>query len=136
MKNKNFLWISLTLLLAFLFSCKKEEGEGGKASITGSVWVKKYNASGAAILGEYAGAYENVYIIYGDDISYGDKTETNPEGKFEFKYLQPGNYKVYAYSKDSTGANATGKVAVIKEIKITKRKETVDAGTIQIYTYQ
>jgi hypothetical protein len=133
---KSLLQISLGLMLIFLFACKKEEGDGGKASIQGNIWVKKYNASGVVILGEYAGAYEEVFIIYGDEVSYGDKVEANPEGKYEFKYLRPGNYKVYAYSKDSLGDVSASKFAVIKEVEITKKKETVDAGKIVIYDYQ
>lgn len=133
---KGLLQLSLAVSLVFLHSCKKEEGDGGKASIQGSIKVKKYNASGVVILGEYPGAYEEIFVIYGDDVSYGEKVEANPEGKYEFKYLRPGNYKVYAYSKDSLGDPSASKFAIIKEVKITKKKETVDAGEIVVYTYQ
>ncbi|HEX8516138.1 MAG TPA: hypothetical protein VF868_08055 [Bacteroidia bacterium] len=133
---KRFFQISLSLVLVLLFSCKKEAGEGGKASIYGNIWVKKYNALGTLEMGEYAGAFEEVFIVYGDDASYGDKVEANPEGKYEFKYLRPGNYKIYAYSKDSTGDYSASKFAVIKEVKISKKKEAVDAGTIKVFTYQ
>ena len=136
MKNSySFLIIFTFLITTLLSSCKKEEGEGGKASITGNILVKKYNSTGTLIIGEYAGAYEEVYIIYGDNIAYGNKIEANPEGKYEFKYLQRGNYKIYAYSKDSTGDVSAAKFAIIKEVSITDKKQTVDAGQIQIYTY-
>jgi hypothetical protein len=133
--SKNLLMITLSLTF-FLFSCKKEEGEGGKASIYGSIWVKKYNVTGLVTLGEYAGAYEDVYIVYGDDATYGNRIETGPEGKFEFKYLRPGNYKIYAYSRDSLGNDTVPKFAVIKDVVISKKKESVDAGTFKIFTYQ
>ncbi len=110
-------------------SCRKGPGEGGSSSIRGYVHVQDYNASQVVLLGEYPGADEWVYIIYGDDISYGDRTRANYEGKFEFKYLRKGDYKVYVYSDDTTLA---GTKAVLKNITISKNKETVDAGTFTI----
>jgi hypothetical protein len=125
----------LLLFTACAVSCKKPEGKGGKASIMGSIHVKKFNAAGIVIAGEYEGAYEDVYIIYGDNSTYGDKIQANPDGNYEFKYLQPGHYKVYAYSKDSTGNSSAPKFAIIREVEITKKKQEVDAGRITIYAY-
>jgi hypothetical protein len=110
-------------------SCEKEAGEGGNSSIHGYVHVTDYNASFIFIQGEYDGADQYVYIIYGDDISYGDRIKTGPDGKFEFKYLRQGKYKVYVYSKDSTLAGVS---AVSKDIEITAKKQKVDAGTFEI----
>lgn len=131
MKLFKILFLSvITLCLFSVSSCKKSEGEGGKASITGKIWVKRYNATGTVVAGEFAGAYEDVYIIYGDDASYGDKLQTNPDGVYEFKYLRPGSYKIYAYS---TGPSLTvNRVAVIKEVEITEKKQTVECETIEI----
>jgi hypothetical protein len=126
--------LSLFLLSVSLFtfsSCKKEEGEGGQASVTGKVWIKRYNTTGTLLIGQYAGAYEDVYIIYGDDETYGDRVETNPDGIFEFKYLRPGKYKVYSYSEGGSITTANRK-AVIKDVEITDKKQTVDAGTIEV----
>lgn len=120
----------IVLALSTFTSCKKDEGEGGQASIQGKIWVKKYNVTGTVLAGEYAGAYEDVYIIYGDDATYGDRIETNYDGVYEFKYLRPGNYKIYAYSEG--GTVTTNRLAVSKEVEITDKKQTVDAGTIEI----
>lgn len=133
---KILLPITLSFILFFLFACKKEEGEGGKASIHGKIWVQKFNASGIVNIGEYAGAYEDVYIVYGADAIYGNRIETNPNGEYEFKYLRTGNYKIYAYSRDSLGDPSLPKYAIIKEVKISSKKESVDAGTIEIFTFQ
>jgi hypothetical protein len=118
------------LLAAFVFSCEKEPGEGGNSSITGYVHVTDYNATFIFIQGEYDGANEDVYIIYGDDVSYSDKISAGPDGRFEFKYLRKGDYTVYVYSKDSTLA---GKHAVSKNIEITGNRKKVDAGTFEIW---
>lgn len=45
----------------------------------------------------------DVFIVYGDDEFYGDDTETNPEGLYQFEYLTPGKYTVFAYSTLATG---------------------------------
>jgi hypothetical protein len=133
---KKIIFITAVLTSMMLFSsCEKDEGEGGKGSIHGLVWEKRYNPTGTVINGEYPATYEDVFIVYGDNVSYGDKISTNHEGKFEFKYLQPGNYKVYVYSKDPNGDFEAAKTPVIKEVKISK-DESVDAGTLTIYDYQ
>ncbi len=117
------------LLVLFTLSCQKEAGEGGDSSIHGYVHVTDYNASFNYIQGEYDGVDLDVYIIYGDDISYGNKTKSGPDGKFEFKYLRKGSYKIYTYSQDST---LSGIAVVSKDIEITEKKESVDAGTFEI----
>jgi hypothetical protein len=123
----------LLLMIAQLSSCKKPAGEGGTSSIKGKVWVEDWNTAFTVKNGEYAGADEDVYIIYGDDISYGDKTKANYEGAFEFKYLRKGKYKIYVYSKDKTFASASGDTYVLKEINISKNKQTVELEQITIY---
>ena len=125
--------ISVSLLS--ISSCKKSEGEGGKATITGKIWVKRYNDLGIAIPaslgGEFAGAYEDVYIIYGDDATYGDKVQANFDGIYEFKYLRTGNYTIYSYSS-GTSLTTVNRLAVIKDVEITKKKQTVECETIEI----
>jgi hypothetical protein len=123
--------------LLFLTACEKGPGEGGNSSIKGSVWVRNYNSSFTVLNGEYPGAGEDVYIIYGDEIANGDKIETNHEGNYEFKYLRPGKYKIYVYSQDSAAvvngnANAPDK-AIVQEVEITDRKQTVEAPLITIH---
>lgn len=133
---KTFILSLIAVTLFTLSSCEKPAGEGGKASITGKIWVKRYNevtgiAIPASLGGEYAGAYEDVYIIYGDDATYGDKVQANPDGIYEFKYLRKGNYKIYAYS---SGASLTtvNRLAVIKDVEITEKKQKVECETIEI----
>jgi hypothetical protein len=124
----------MLILIALLFaSCKKQAGEGGTSSIKGKIWVEDWNTAFTIKNGEYAGADEDVYIIYGDDISYGEKTKANYNGEFEFKYLQKGNYKIYVYSKDKSFESPSGETSIVREISITKNKQTVDMETITIY---
>lgn len=132
--SKKTSFIFSVIIAAMLFSsCKKEAGEGGNSSIKGKVWVVNYNSTFTSINNEYIGADEYVYIIYGSDVSYGDRTKTNPEGEFEFKYLREGSYTVYVYSKDKTQASPSGQVAVKLSTSISKEEQVVDLGTITIY---
>ncbi|MBP9882097.1 MAG: hypothetical protein KBF32_01755 [Chitinophagales bacterium] len=129
--SKLFLLLSAFVLLSM--SCKKQEGKGGDASISGSIAVKHYNSTFTEFISEYPGKDTYVYLIYGDDISYGQRIKTNFEGQFEFKYLYKGNYTVYLYSLDSTLTSADGSVAVVREVNIADRKEHIDLGTIQVF---
>jgi hypothetical protein len=131
---------SLSFLIAVSFlivtSCKKPAGEGGNSSIKGKIWVTNWNSNFTTLINDYPGADQDVYIIYGDDASYGNKLKSGPDGVFEFKYLRTGKYKIYTYSKDKdaylAGDYNAPKNAVIVETEITKKKSTVDIGIINI----
>lgn len=133
MKN---LFLVITFFSFVLLSCKKEAGQGGKASIKGFVWLKEYNGNFNSLELEREGFEEYVYIQYGDDINYSDRIRTNYEGKFEFNYLRPGKYKVYVYSKDPNdkdNVSPTEMMAVIQDIEITEKKQVVELDTMVIY---
>lgn len=129
---KQYLALLLTIT-ALLPGCKKPAGEGGNSTIKGSVWVLDYDKSLNTLQHQYAGVDVEVYIIYGDDVTAGDKVNTNAEGEFEFKYLRKGSYKVYAIGLEKIGtSNDTRDVAVSLDVSVTKNKQTVEAGQIII----
>jgi hypothetical protein len=123
------------VLIAFasfaVSSCKKPAGEGGNSSIKGNIWVEEWDATFTVHLSanDRVGMNEDVYIIYGDDVSYGDKISCSYDGTFEFKYLRKGTYTVYVYSKDP---GPSGTKAIVKTVEITDKKQTVDAGEFTI----
>ena len=123
----------LLLPVIILLSCKKTAGEGGKASITGRIWIQDWDKNFNLIQYEYAGLDEDVYIKYGDHISYDDKITTNGNGEFEFKYLRPGKYQVYIFSdKKQTTASPSVLEAVSVDIEITSKTGSNDIGTLTI----
>ena len=128
---KKTVLLSLLCSLWLLSACKKQEGFGGNASIIGNVYARDYNTTFTLLLGEYPAVDEYVYLVFDDDISYADRIRTSPTGEFEFKYLYPGNYSVYAYSNDSTFTSPT-QIAVTKQADITENKQVVDVGQITI----
>jgi hypothetical protein len=131
---------SLLLIALVLPSCKKEEGEGGTSTIRGKVIVHDFDSGfqQSEPTKIYPASDEKVYVIYGEDgTTYDDDFNTSYDGSYEFKHLQKGTYKLFAYSKDSTNAKTTGilsdlDIPVIVTVEITSNGSTVDAPDIII----
>lgn len=133
MRKSTFLVILTFILILFMISCKKDPGEGGTSNITGKVYAKDYNSTFTVLQGEYYVPDKWVFIVYGDAKDYGDKIRTNYDGTYEFKYLRPGTYHVYAYSKDST-LQTNAEIAVIKDVTVKRQYQNVTAPDIVIFT--
>ena len=130
---KSYFVFLLAMIVVFATACRKEAGEGGTSSIIGKVYVKNYNASFTSLNGAYYGADEDIYIIYGNEISYGNKIKTNYDGVYEFKFLRNGLYKLYTYSKDSTLKSKSGSIPVIKNVEIKGKNQKVNVADIIIF---
>jgi len=131
--NKSFIVLLVVLFSMAAISCSKEEGEGGNSTIYGKIIAHNYNAEFTYLKGIYPAADEDVFIIYGDDRSYSERVRTNYDGVYEFKYLRPGNYTIYAYSKDSTLTLASEMYAVIRNVKIDNTRQTVEVDDMKIF---
>ena len=131
--NKKLTVFLLILFSAVTFSCSKEAGEGGNSTIYGKIIAHNYNAEFTNLKGIYPAADEDVYIIYGEDRSYSERVRSNYEGIYEFKYLRPGDYTIYAYSKDSTLTMASEMYAVIRKVKIDDNRQTVEVEDMKIF---
>jgi hypothetical protein len=116
-----------------LISCSKEAGEGGNSTIYGKITAWDYNAEFTNLKGIYPAADEEVYIIYGDDFSYSERVRTNYEGIYEFKYLRPGDYTIYVYSKDSTLTMPSEMYAEVRNVTIDGNKQYVEVEEIKIF---
>jgi hypothetical protein len=134
-KSNRTIVISMLLLLVIplmMTSCKKEPGPGGKSTLYGKVFVKDYNSTFTVLEETYYGPDIWVYIIYGDDRDYGDKIKTSYDGTWEFKYLRPGTYHVYAFSKDST-LQTLAPVAVIRDVDVPGKSQDIEVPDIVIF---
>lgn len=122
------VYFTLALFIsALLFSCKKYEGEGGRSSIKGRIYMKDQTGSNQ---GEYFAPNLRVFIIYGAESTvHDDDMRTSYDGSFEFKNLREGEYKIYAYSEDPN--EVSGLTPVIKQVELGK-KETLDIGIIEL----
>jgi hypothetical protein len=131
--NKKLPVLLIVLFSVLVFSCSKEPGEGGNSTIYGTITAYNYNAEFTNLKGIYPAADEDVYLIYGNDLSYSQRIRTNYNGVYEFKYLRPGDYTIYAYSKDSTLTLVSGIYPVILNVEITEKKQTVEAPDMKIF---
>lgn len=116
-----------------LISCSKEAGEGGNSTIYGKITAWDYNAEFTNLKGIFPAADEEVYIIYGDDFSYSERVRTNYEGIYEFKYLRPGDYTIYVYSKDSTLTLPSEMYAEVRNVTIDDNRQYVEVEEIKIF---
>lgn len=136
MKSK-LIYVQLFLLIITLFlivSCKKKEGPGGQATVSGKVYAYDYDNTLNYLISKGYSAGTKVYIVYGDQKSIGNTITTSIDGTFEFKYLNKGHYKVYALSVD-TAYRVKGNDTenpVIKEFDINDRKQKVALDDIII----
>jgi hypothetical protein len=130
--KKNFLFL-LIILCTLAFSCAKDAGDGGNSTIYGKLIAYDYNAEFTSLKGIYPAADEDVFLIYGSDRSYSQRVRSNYEGVYEFKFLRPGDYTIYAYSKDSTLTLPSGLYAVIRNVTISDNKQTVEAEDIKLF---
>lgn len=124
----------LILSFSLLNSCKKVEGEGGSSTIKGRIMVTNYNAGGTIVEGNYPGADQDVYIVYGEGNTVSnDRVKSSYDGTFEFKYLQKGDYTIYVYEDvlPELSSAAKEKVKLISA-KIEDKKSIVDLGDINI----
>lgn len=134
---KRFLILPAIALLLVIASCNSGPGPGGQATITGKVYVKgnwnstctAYSDSSTGFTPFYAPDVD-VYLIYGDEPSYGDRVRTAPDGTFMFKYLRRGSYTVYAYSKDCTAQSGTS--AVMATVEVTDKKQELTLTNLRI----
>ncbi|MFM7233291.1 MAG: hypothetical protein ACKOZM_01795 [Flavobacteriales bacterium] len=136
MKVQSTIWIFIALLA--VASCKKEAGDGGNSSIKGKITreLRVILNNPSTTVGVFPAADEDVYIIYGNHVSPDDRVQTNYDGEYEFLYLRPGKYTVYAFSKDTNAVAVPwdeDHMTVLQELEITEGNQQVLASDMTIY---
>ena len=123
------IFLAIMMMCFALSSCNNKEGEGGTGTIRGHVKLVHHPDDDYQLNADTLDAAKtDVFIIYGDDEFYGDDTETNPDGLYQFEYLTPGRYTVFAYSTLATGE----KVAVAQSVNL-ERGQVAEVPTIYIH---
>ena len=129
MKKTINLFVALLALCFGLASCNSHEGEGGTGTVRGYVRLVHHPDDDYQLQADtMIAAKTDVFIVYGDDDYYGDDTETNPDGLYQFEYLTPGKYTVFAYSTLVTGE----RVAVSETVNL-QRGSVAQVPTIYIH---
>ncbi len=128
MRN-HFVLLSITAVFFLISnSCVKPEGYGGTSSVSGKILTRYYNDDYSMLIKEVPSVDEDVYLLFGDDESVGDRVFTSSTGAFAFEFLRPGAYTLYFTSEDSTSADRSEEVSAI-EFEL-KSGEDKDLGTL------
>ena len=132
-REKFLSWLRVVALFCmsvlFTLSCQKSEGLGGTGSISGTLFEQFYNDDFSLLIYEKPAVDEEIYIVYGSNEELGNRVRTNDLGQFRFKYLYPGNYRVFFISADST---AVLNMDVEKHFEIDlERGEERDLGNLE-----
>ena len=115
MKKTVNLLLVLLVMAMLLPGCNKGPGEGGTGTVQGFVKLVHHPDDDYTLTPDtMVAAKTDVFIIYGDEAYFGDDVETNAEGMYQFEYLRPGDYTVFAYSTLPTGE----KVAVSESVTL------------------
>lgn len=129
MKKIAVLTMGFALLLALCWACNNKEGEGGTGTVQGYVKLIHHPDDDYNLNVDTLNASKtDVFIVYGDQPFYGDDVETGPDGMYQFEYLTPGEYTVFAYSTLATGE----KVAVAETVTL-ERGQVAKVPTIYIH---
>lgn len=77
---------------------------------------------------------ERVYLIYGDDDFYSESVRTDEEGRYQFRDLNRGYYRVVVYTADVNDPYAPLQ-KVETTVTISNKKEIVEAETLDIIKF-
>ena len=107
--------MTLLALALILPSCNKGPGEGGTGTLQGYVKLVHHPDDDYTLTPDtMAAAKTDVFIIYGNEVYFGNDVETGADGMYQFEYLRPGDYTVFAYSTLPSGE----KVAVYESVNL------------------
>ena len=128
--NRMIRFLMTLLVLALIMpSCNKGPGEGGTGTVQGFVKLVHHPDDDYTLTPDtMVAAKTDVFIIYGNEAYFGNDVETGADGMYQFEYLLPGEYTVFAYSTLPSGE----KVAVSQTVSL-ERGATVHVPTIFIH---
>lgn len=123
-------FLPILLLLGFVFTaCNNKEGEGGTGTVQGYVKLVQHPDDDYQLnVDTIVAAKTDVFIVYGDEVYFGDDAETNPDGFYQFEYLTPGDYTVFSYSTLASGE----KVTVSENVSL-ERGQVAEVPTLYIH---
>jgi len=128
--------IALCIFTALWFAlagCRPEPGLGGMATVTGVVMVEDWNSTFTNINSVYPAVREDIFLVFGDEPTFGEDVETHFDGTYRFQYLYPGKYTLYAYSdRLATPGNTNTREPVKLNFEITEKRQILTLDTLYI----
>ena len=129
MSYRSFGILVFTVLI--IFGCVKEPGVGGTSTISGKIYAYDYDSEMNNLRTQYYAPDVDVYIIYGNDSIFSDRTQTSYDGSYRFEYLRPGKYTLFAYSKNVV-TKLPPLVPVSKSVEIISEHQHLTIEDIEI----
>lgn len=127
------LFCIFTTLTFVLAGCTPEPGLGGMATVTGVVMVEDWNSTFTNINSVYPAMREDIFLVFGDEPTFGEDVETHFDGTYRFQYLYPGKYTLYAYSdRLATPGNTNTREPVKLTFEITEKRQILTLDTLVI----
>lgn len=74
---------------------------------------------------------ERVYLVYGDDDFYSETVRTDENGKYQFRDLNRGDYRVYVFTDDTLNPSGMKKRVEVSVV-IDDKKQLVEAPSLFI----
>ena len=129
MNRMRRILMTLLALALILPSCNKGPGEGGTGTVQGYVKLVHHPDDDYTLTPDtMAAAKTDVFIIYGNEVYFGNDVETGADGMYQFEYLRPGDYTVFAYSTLPSGE----KVGVYESVNL-QHGAVVNVPTLYIH---
>ncbi|MBQ6307623.1 MAG: hypothetical protein IJK78_13785 [Bacteroidales bacterium] len=129
MNRMTRILMTLLALALILPSCNKGPGEGGTGTVQGYVKLVHHPDDDYTLTPDTMDAAKtDVFIIYGNEVYFGNDVETGADGMYQFEYLRPGDYTVFAYSTLPSGE----KVAVYESVNL-QHGAVVNVPTLYIH---
>ncbi len=117
MKKTITIFLVFAVAVLAFSACNKGPGEGGTGTVQGFVKLVHHPDDDYTLTPDTMDAAKtDVFIVYGDEAYFGDDAETNAQGMYQFEYLRPGDYTVFAYSTLPSGE----KVAVSETVNLSR----------------
>lgn len=124
-------YVVLAFLLVCFGSCRKEEGTGGLATISGRVYAYDVDRLGNKTDSAYK-ADVRVFISYGNSTLVDDDTRTGFDGSFSFEWLNKGDYTLWVINECDTCH--LGERSDLVKVTIREKKEKVQLPDL-LYFY-
>lgn len=121
--------------LGELYLYKIKDWDEGNAIIKGQIYLINYKNESIwpnyMIVKDTSYAQDvDVYLVYGDHLQYDERIRTMDNGTFAFTGLIKGDYRIFVYSEDLSGA--TQMIPVERTTSITQEFQETDLGIIYI----
>ncbi|MCF8294427.1 MAG: hypothetical protein K9I34_00050 [Bacteroidales bacterium] len=119
--------------LGIQYIYKSKDWDEGSSTIRGQIFLINYKSESIwpdyMIVKDTSYAQDiDVYLVYGSHLQYDERIRTMDDGSFAFTNLIPGNYRIFVYSEDLSGA--TQYQVVERTATISDDMQLIDLGII------